>query len=225
MHDTVISERMVASDAGFARERLGMWASTSLQRVIGADSWRVCADPNLVDGGGEVVFAIDVAPDRGSASICAGSFTAAGLPFVDVVETRRGEPDWGVEKIAVMCDRHDVRAVVIDAAGPAASLVDALRQRGITVTVTTARQMSAACGGFFDAVMDGRLRHLDQPILNTALSVARKRVIGDGGWGWSRKDSEADITPIVSATLSLWGLVSSEIEEKPRIRTGRAVFV
>jgi phage terminase large subunit-like protein len=225
MHDTVISERMVASDAGFARERLGMWASTSLQRVIGADSWRVCADPNLADGGGEVVFAIDVAPDRGSASICAGSFTAAGLPFVDVVETRRGEPDWGVEKIAVMCDRHDVRAVVIDAAGPAASLVDALRQRGITVTVTTARQMSAACGGFFDAVMDGRLRHLDQPILNTALSVARRRQIGDSGWGWSRKDSEADITPLTTATLALWGLTSSEIEEKPRIRSGRAVFV
>jgi phage terminase large subunit-like protein len=224
-HDTVLTERAAASDEGFARERLGMWSDVTTQRVISADSWQVCANPGLVDAGGEVCFAIDVAPDRASASICAASWTRDGLPFVDVVETRRGEPDWGIEKIAGMCDRHDVRAVVVDAAGPAASMVDELRRRGVTVTVTTARQMGAACGGFFDAVMDGAVRHLDQPLLNVALSLARKRTIGDQGWGWSRKDSESDITPLVTATLALWGLTSSEVAEKPKVRTGRAVFV
>jgi phage terminase large subunit-like protein len=223
--ETIADEYADFDDATFGRERLGMWSDPTTSRIISVDSWRVCGEPNLIDGGGVVAFAIDVAPDRGSCSICAASWTAGGLPFVDVVESRRGEPDWGVAKIASMCDRHDVRAVVIDAAGPAGSLVDPLRQAGITVTVTTARQMAAAWGGFYDAVMDGRLRHMDQPLLNVALSVARKRPIGDTGWGWSRKDSDADISPLTAATLSLWGLVSSEIEEKPRIRSGRAVFV
>jgi phage terminase large subunit-like protein len=226
LYDTVVTERAVASDESFARERLGIWASRGVERVISPESWLVCANPSLVDNAeAPVCFAIDVAPDRGSASICAAAWTLDGLPFVDVVETRRGDPDWGVAKIVGMCDRHNVRAVVVDAAGPAASLVDPLRQCGITVTVTTARQMSAACGGFYDAVMDGYLRHLDQPILNTALSVARRRAIGDTGWGWSRKDSESDITPLTTATLALWGLVSSEVAEVPRPRTGQAVFV
>jgi phage terminase large subunit-like protein len=223
-YDNVIAERSVASDEGFARERLGMWSESSVARVISADSWAVCANPGLVDAGREVCFAVDVAPDRGSASIAAASWTSDGSAFVDVVETRRGEPDWGVEKVAGMCGRHDVRAVVIDAAGPAVSLVDALRQRGITVTVTTSRQMAAACANFYDNVMDGTMRHLDQPWLNVALSVARKRMIGDTGWGWSRKDSGSDITPVTAATLALWGLTSSEVAEQPRRRSGIAVF-
>jgi hypothetical protein len=124
-----------------------------------------------------------------------------------------------------LCDRHDVRAVVVDGASAAFSLADPLRQRGVTVTVTTARQMAAAFGGFFDAVMDGQVRHLDQPILNSALAVARKRQIGDSGFGWSRKDSESDITAVTAATLALWGLTSSEVAEKPRVRSGKACFV
>jgi hypothetical protein len=55
--------------------------------------------------------------------------------------------------------------------------------------------------------------------------VARRRAIGDTGWGWSRKDSESDITPLTTATLALWGLVSSEVAEVPKPHTGRAVFV
>ena len=77
----------------------------------------------------------------------------------------------------------------------------------------------------FDAVMDGKLRHLDQPNLNTALGVARRRPIGDGGWGWSRKESGSDITPVTGATLALWGLLSDEVAEKPRPRSGKACFV
>jgi hypothetical protein len=176
-----------------------------------------------MDSGGEVAFAVDVSPDRSTASICAATFTADGLPYVDVVDNREG-PDWAVTKVVEMCSRHDVRAVVIDAAGPSASLVDELGRRGVVVTVTTARQMSAACGGFFDAVMAGRLRHLDQTLLNTASSVARRRQIGDTGWGWSRKDSVSDITPLTTATLALWGLTSSEVAAHPPVRTGRAVF-
>jgi phage terminase large subunit-like protein len=124
-----------------------------------------------------------------------------------------------------ICGRHEVRAVVIDGRSAATTLVDPLRQRGVTVTVTQAAQMAKACGGFYDAVMDGQLKHLDQPSLNVALSVARRRQIGDGGWGWSRRDSDADITPIVASTLALWGLTTSEVDTQPRVRTGKAAFV
>ena len=225
MPDTVLTERAAASDEGFARERLGMWSDITSQRVISADSWAVCASANLKDAGGEVSFAFDVSPDRSTATIASAAWTVDGLPYVDVVESRRGEPDWGVQRFVEMCSRHDVRAVVVDGASAANSFVDPLRQAGLTVSVTSARQMASAFGGFFDAVMDGRLRHLDQPLLNTALSAARKRTIGDSGFGWSRKDSESDITPVTAATLALWGLTSGEVAEKPKLRSGKACFV
>jgi hypothetical protein len=224
-HDTVLTERAAASDEGFARERLGMWSDVTSQRVISADSWAVVADSNVKDRGDEVAIAFDVSPDRSTATIASAAWTTEGLPYVDVVESRRGEPDWGVQRFVDLCERHEVRALVVDGASAAFSLVDPLRQRGLTVTVTSARQMAAAFGNFYDTVMDGGMRHLDQPLLNSALSVARKRKIGDSGFGWSRKDSESDITPVTAATLALWGLTSGEIAEKPKVRSGKACFV
>ena len=224
-YENVVAERSVASDEGFARERLGMWSDIASQRVISSASWDPLAAPNLIDAGGEVSVAIDVSPDRSVASIASAGWTTDGVPYVDVVETRRGEPDWGVQRFVDICSRHQVVAVVIDGMSAANTLIDPLEQRGITVTVTTARQMAKAFGGFYDSVMDGQLRHLGQPVLNVALSVARKRPIGDGGFGWSRKDSESDITPLVASTLALWGLTSGEIVMPPRPRTGKACFV
>jgi phage terminase large subunit-like protein len=223
--DVIEGERARFSDEGFARERLGMWDSAGSQRVIAAESWSVCAAANLKDAGGEVAMAFDVSPDRSTATIASASWTVDGFCYVDVVESRRGDPDWGVQRFVDMCERHDVRAVVIDGASAAFSLVDPLRQRGLTVTVTSARQMAAAFGVFYDSVMDAQMRHLDQPLLNLALAAARKRKIGDSGFGWSRKDSESDITPVVAATLALWGLTSSEVAEKPKERTNKACFV
>jgi hypothetical protein len=73
-------------------------------------------------------------------------------------------------------------------------------------------------------VESAKLRHLAQSQLSASLAVARKRMIGDGGWGWSRKDSDSDITPITAATLALWGLESTEIEPRPKKRSGKATF-
>jgi len=223
--DVVQGERSRFSDEGFARERLGMWDSASSQRVISSDSWKVVAAANLQDDGGEVSIAIDVSPDRSTATIASAAWTTDDIPYVDVIESRRGEADWGVTKFVELVERHNVRAVVIDAASNANTLIDPLRQFGVTVTVTNARQMSVACGMFYDAVMEQTVRHLDQPLLNSALAAARKRPIGDGGWGWSRKNSESDITPVTASTLALWGLLSDEIQAKPHVRSNKACFV
>ena len=81
--------------------------------------------------------------------------------------------------------------------------------------------MAAACGALFDAVMEDRLRHLDTPVLNSALAVARRRSLGDA-WAWYRKNVAADITPLVACTLALRGAQSDRIVRR---RSGEATFV
>jgi phage terminase large subunit-like protein len=226
-YENVVSERSVATDEGFARERLGQWSTTATQRVISVDSWDTVAvaAPNIGDASREAALAVDMAADRSSACVAAATWTRDDVAYVDVLEYRDGEPDWVVQKVAGVWAKHEIRAVVIDGMSGANSLIDPLRRAGITVTVTTGAQKSKACGGSYDAVMAGAVRHLNQRELNLALSVARKRRIGDGGFGWFRKDSESDISPLVAATLALWGLTSSEVAEKPRRRSGKATFV
>ena len=81
--------------------------------------------------------------------------------------------------------------------------------------------MTAACGAFYDAVMEDRLRHLDTPVLNSALAVARKRSLGDA-WAWHRKNAAADITPLVACTLALYGAMSDRVAQR---RSDAATFV
>ena len=112
--------------------------------------------------------------------------------------------------------------MVLDFYSPAASLIDEFKAAGVKVTVTTGAQLAAACGQFFDAVMQGSLRHTDQPQVNTALSVIGKRSVGDR-WVWSRKNN-ADISPVVAETLALWGGQSADVK-RPTSRQVRKVVV
>jgi phage terminase large subunit-like protein len=113
--------------------------------------------------------------------------------------------DWAESRVIEICARHDVAAVVIDKASAAASLVKALTDAHVQVVTTESAQMRAACGQFYDAVMEtGELAHLDDPLLVTALKAAVKRKLLDS-WAWDKRKSTDDITPLVAATLALWG--------------------
>jgi hypothetical protein len=77
-----------------------------------------------------------------------------------------------------------------------------------------------ACGAFYDATHSGSLRHIDQPLLNTALGAARKRSLGEA-WAWHRMDA-TDISPLVAVTLALHGLVKASAAKRGLTRvTGR----
>jgi hypothetical protein len=66
----------------------------------------------------------------------------------------------------------------------------------------TAREYAQACGGFFDAVDNRELRHLNTPELLAAVRGAVKRPLGEA-WAWDRKNTHVDISPLVAATLAL----------------------
>lgn len=198
----VEGERANLSDDGFARERLGMWEGSSSKRVIDESSWATVADPASM-AIESLALGIDVAPDRSTASVALAGQRFDGIWHVELDEQRSGT-GWIVPWVKARCDRNVIRAVVIDALSPAASLLDEFKKAKVKVTVTTGRELAHACGQFYDGVMDARLKHTDQPQVNVSLSVAGKRPLGDA-WVWNRKVANADITPIVAETLALWG--------------------
>ncbi len=220
--DVIEGERSTFSDEGFMRERLGMWATASRAQVIDADSWREAADEQSV-AVDRLALSVDVSPDRATASVAVAGQRDDGTWHVELDEQRHGV-GWLPAYLELRCARNDIRAVVIDGASPAASILDELRQRKVKVTTTGARDMAAACGTFYDGVMDGWLHHIDQPQLNSALSVARKRPLGDA-WAWNRKNAASDITPLVAVTLALWGAQNSKVKKPTRDTSPRRVVV
>jgi hypothetical protein len=222
-------ERMrenLTDDDSYRREALGIWDPVDTARVIDEQSWGLIADPASM-AVERLTLAIDVPPDRKVASVAIAGARADGLWHVELDEQRKGV-DWVIPWVKARAEKNRLHAVVAD---EMSGLVEKRRDKhyliGSDVEVTLAaaegRDMAIACAKYFDAVMDGSLRHTDQPQVNVALSVARKRPLA-AGWAWNRKDAASDITPIVSETLALWGAQNDNVK-RPTRRTGSRTAV
>lgn len=224
--DAVEAERSAMSDEQFAMERLGMWSADSATRVIDEASWSAVADPASM-AVESLTLAVDVSPDRSTSTVALAGRRADGRWHVEVDDERRGT-DWVASWVRQRASKNRLHAVVLD---EMSGLVEERHGRhylvGTDVLVTLAsaegRDMAIACAKFYDAVMDGNVLHTDQTQLNVALSVARKRPLS-GGWAWNRKDAVSDITPIVAATLALWGAQNENVK-RPTRRTGSRTAV
>lgn len=214
----------LTDDDSFRREALGIWDAAGTPEVIDAASWMRVSDPASM-AIERLTLAVDVAPDRSMASLALAGRRADGLWHVEHGDTKKGPPDWIPTLVRSLAEKNQLHAVVID---EMTGLVEERRGRnyliGTDVVVTLAaaegRDMAIACSKFFDGVMESspKLRHTDQPQLNVALAAARKRPLA-GAWAWNRKDPLSDITPIVSATLALWGAQKDDVERPTRRRT------
>lgn len=216
--ESIADERHALDDAGFGRERLGMWDEASSNRVIDVSSWAACGDEQSRPTS-RLALAIDVSPDRSTASVAVAGQRDDGRWHVELDEQRHGV-GWLVSYVKSRCERNDIRAVVVDAMSPSASLLDPLKTAKVKVTTTGPRDMAQACGSFYDGTQEDWLRHIDQPQLNAALGAARKRPLGDA-WAWNRKNQSADITALVACTLALWGSQASAVK-RPGSGAGRS---
>lgn len=207
----VAKEQRSMSPRNFAVERLsvGDWPATdgSASSVISAELWASLTDRDSVPLD-PVFLAFDVTPDRSRASIGIASTRSDGMFHVEVIENQEGT-GWIVPRVASIVAKHAPSAVVCDASGPAASLLPDFLKAGIFVDALSAKDHTAACGVFFDAVQQATLRHLGSAELISAVRGASTRDLGEA-WAWSRKNSSVDISPLVVVTLAL-GQVAKRI--------------
>jgi hypothetical protein len=85
------------------------------------------------------------------------------------------------------------------------TIVPKLEQAGVKVYLMNAADVAKACGSFYDMVVEERLAHLDDPILNLAVFGASQRALGDA-WAWDRKHALVAISPLIAATNALYGV-------------------
>ncbi|MFD8845479.1 terminase [Streptomyces pseudogriseolus] len=213
--EKVARERATLSKDGYARERLGVGDYPTdvadTWQVIGEDAWRALAAAESQPSD-PVAFAIDMTPERSHAAIAVAGEWRGGT-HVEIVDHRPGT-GWILDRAADLHAKWKPRCWVVDAGGPAGSLIADLAERlGVEIVSPKAREIAAACGQFYDAVADQTLSHLDQAPLAAALAGAQQRPLGDA-WAWARRIVSVDISPLVAATLAKWGL-TAEVQEQP----------
>lgn len=207
-----IDPRLVAAEQRsmdartFATERLGIghWPVTSEDsaRVIPLEKWKACADQDSRISGAKV-FAVDVTPDRGKASIAVAGPREDGLSHVEIVANAAGT-GWLVDRCVALKAKHEGCRFVVDPRSPAGSLIADLVDAGVTPDEVDTQDYARACGTFYDLAVETKLRYrAPQPELDLAVGAASRRSLGDS-WAWARR-SPADISPLVAATLAVWG--------------------
>jgi hypothetical protein len=213
----------------YPQERLGAWKPRALEGggVIDPRVWSGLSDAKSRRSG-DVALALDVTPLRDHASISVYGLRDDGIGHVQVVTYGEGV-DWVVAKLVELKRVLDPVAIGLDVKGGAGSLLGELEAVGIRppedaefpargdLAVPMAHEVAQATGQFIDAVREKRLRHVGQPELTSAVANAKTRPLMDAV-AWGRKQSDVDISPLVSATLARWAYVT-RIDVKDRAVT------
>lgn len=223
--DTVRGEQLQMSKEKFLRERLsvGTWPEDSdMWGMIPEKMWKAVEDPTS-EIKTKFVLGVDTNPERTYTTIVAAGGNDDELTHAEITADEEGlhyRPgiQWVVPMIKAIALKGRPVCVVIDKASQAGTFIPELEDAGIEVVSPLAREYAQACGDFHGAVVPKRgeetkLAHLGQMPLYYAVAGAGKRDLADG-WAWSRANSTSDISPLVAATLAMWGYKKHVFEKK-----------
>jgi hypothetical protein len=223
--ETMQRERAVMSDAGFARERMGIWPPDLTEGfgVITKEQWEAMLDPASGSEDtptaliGLPVISLDVSPrNQGhvTAAIGLASYRYDGKRHVELIGRQSGTA-WVIPALRTFLSRTTIGGIAIDPGSPAGSLLadveNLLQEMGLPADLIlkmSSRDVASAFGMIYDAANEAEpsVLHLDQAELALAVGGAVKRNIGTDGNGWDRRNATTDITSLVSITHALWGL-------------------
>lgn len=199
--EAVVAERGSMSDELFARERLSI--SPDLVTgggVISLEQWAACLDERSGPVG-SVAFALDVNKERTWASFGVAGDSGRGGTHVELIERRPGTA--GLVERAKELQTQWGGPLAVSTGSPAASFIPDLEAANVRVVEIANAESAQACGQFYDAVIRGEVKHLDQPELALAVKDAARKFYGDV-WYWSLSLSKGDITPVRAVTLAKW---------------------
>jgi len=212
--EAVVAHARATLPAGeFSRAFLNLRTKAG-DRVLPIEAWNaVCDDQSAPEG--RPTFALDVNPERS-----AGAIVAASAGVAELVEYRDAI-GWLVPRSVELSQRWSAPRWIVDSTGPAASLIPEMERAGLKVEPASAKDLVAACGAFYDGLLENRIRIRRHVRLDEAAAGAAKRTIGDA-WAWTRKSAASDISPLVAATLALWGAGQTQA---PSVYEGRGLVV
>jgi len=204
-------ERLAMGAEEFARERLCLWTVGKRASLIDPDLWQSL----LGESTGPIIasaIAWDAPPEKGAVSIGLAMDRGDGRRHLDLLEYRKGTK-WAAPRLAVLVKKGKPVHVAYGKNSPAASLHDEivteLDAKKIPVLGFAGADVKAACGQFLDWAADGRFLVHNGPNVNViakAVDALRKREDPDGGFVFHRRDTAADISPVMALVFASYAL-------------------
>jgi hypothetical protein len=137
--------------AEFCRAYLNLWPDEiplDEWAVIPEPDWRALAEPGSAIVG-QVAMAVDVTPDGRFSSIGVAGRRRDGRMHVEVIEHRPGV-GWVAARAREVAEKHRPCCLIVDAGGPAGSLIPDLEAKGLRVTSPTMREVGQWTGALIE---------------------------------------------------------------------------
>ncbi|MFJ6841357.1 hypothetical protein ACIQRE_01660 [Streptomyces griseoluteus] len=212
-------DRRGMSDAGFAREILGIWPKRAEgSTVIDPAKWARMLDENSVrDRETGLALGVDISPLRDSASIVVYGNRADGLGHAQLADYRPGTK-WLLPRLIELRATLEPIAIAMGR-GTHAFLKTALDKADFQLpddpeepeagdlAVTGAIDMAAAAGQILEGVREQSFRVVPDRHLDVAVAGAKTKASGDT-IAWTPTKSDVDITPLVALSVARWSYVS-----------------
>lgn len=196
----IAAERRALPPEEFARERLGWWEDpTGVGSGMPLELWEASA--RRPAAGRLLAVAADATPDLAFAAVARAVAVRDGVQL-ELVHHKRGT-QWAAAAVQAL-RAGSAAPVVVDMGGPASVIGDDLARAGLVPLAPSARDVAQGCTALVDGLVRRSVWHVRHDRLEAAVRGASRRTLGDA-WAWSRRNSLADISPLVAVTLALWG--------------------
>lgn len=178
--DTIASELRTDPPEVFEQETLCRKVVTA-RAWLPPTAWQGCTigpdEPVPEGGAGAVVFSVDVAGDLTQAAIAAAWPRPDGLVNVELTDVfdGTGASASAETRLQALVSRWDPRALVVLAKSPGEALAGRVAAAGgIELVVVKPTDQERSARSFFEATINGRLRHPADPVLASHLAAAQR---------------------------------------------------
>ena len=183
------------------REGLGVWDKDGMGVLPGWGNLFVEEVPPP-----PVAIGISVSLGSSFGSIASADVWDDGRVNLSAVDRRPGTA-WLVAEVARIQAEHKCE-VIIDEKCPDGTLIAALEDAGVSVSVMKLADLVAACSEMVNRVREGMVTHQRTDELDDAVAVADWREVGDGRRVFGRKRSSGPVDMLEAATAALWGALN-----------------
>lgn len=225
--ETILDLREELDEEQFAREILGIWWQGKRVSIIDPDHWQDRATDSEWTGETALAFAVDMPPERDRASIGVAASMPDGSKIWELVAHQKGTK-WATAELVRLAKKHKPAWVAVAPNSPAGSLIDEvaveLEDAKIPVYRVQGVEVKAACGLFLDDVTEEQASWYDGEyghVLASAVDALRKREFPEGGFVFHRRDTAADISPVMALALASYALGKPA---KKKQYSGKAVY-
>lgn len=218
---TILNEFETMTIDGFARERLGWWSPTIMERVdyaIPSKTWDACrsADPKP---DGKTAYGVKFSSDGSAVCLCGAVIPENGAARISMIEyksTASGTQwlaDWLNDRYmkasCVVIDGRNGVDVLID------KIIDTWRMKGAIVRPSV-KDVIAGVSMLTDALGEKTVTWYEkQEALRESAVTSVKRPIS-GGWGFGGDNS----LPVEACALAYFGAKTSRRDPNRRMRIG-----